>query len=289
MAGMMHVKTSAGRVAVRVSTGARTPMLFLHGNSMSSEAFDALMNGPLARSYRFIAADLPGHGASDNATAPEKTYTLAGYADAMLDVLFALDAPGALVCVWSLGGHIALEMMARSSSVAGAIVVGAPPVTPGQGAIAGFTISDILSLLAAERLDQSERATLAHRLLGPAPPEFALRALERADGRARPILAGSIMQGEGADPAGLLASGERPVALVCGEREPLVSWDFMRAVQGPALWRGAAISIADAGHAPFLDAPAAFSNLLLQFIRDAAGQARAPSTRDEQAGRRLSA
>ena len=66
-------------------------MLFIHGNSMSGEAFDALMSSPLGRSYRFISADLPGHGASDDAGVPEKGYTLRGYADAMLDVLFALD------------------------------------------------------------------------------------------------------------------------------------------------------------------------------------------------------
>lgn len=246
------------------------------------------MNSPLARSYRFIAADLPGHGASDNAALPDKSYTLAGYADAMLDVLFALDAPNALVCGWSLGGHVALEMMARSSAIEGAFVVSAPPVTPGPRAIAGFTISQTLPLLMAEQLDHAQTEELLQILAGDPAPGFARAAIERADGRARAILAASIMNGQGADPA-LLFSGERPIALVCGEHEPIVSWDFLRAAQGPALWRGAAISIANAAHAPFLDAPAAFNGLLLQFIRDAAGRARTPAMRGEQAGRRLSA
>ena len=85
----MHIKTSAGRIAVRTSTGSRNPLLLIHGNSMNSRVFDALLDGPLGRSYKLIAVDLPGHGASDNAAFPDQAYTLPGYADAMLDVLFA--------------------------------------------------------------------------------------------------------------------------------------------------------------------------------------------------------
>lgn len=283
-----HVMTSAGRVAVRVSSGMRTPMLFIHGNSMSGEAFDALMCGPLGRSYRFIAADLPGHGASDDAGVPENGYTLGGYADAMLDVLFALDIQDALVCGWSLGGHVALEMMARSSVVQGAFVVAAPPVTPGPGAIAGFNLSATFALLAAEQLTESDIRELAEIIACAPAPAFVQRALDRADGRARRILFESFMRGDGADPARLLARDDRPLALVCGDRDPITSWDFMRAAEGPALWRGGAIAIANAGHAPFLDAPAAFNGLLLQFMRDAAGRARPPAPR-QQHGQRLTA
>ena len=287
MSGTTYVKTSAGRVAVRMSSGLRMPMLFIHGNSMSGEAFDSLMGGPLGRSYCFITVDLPGHGASDDALIPEKGYTLGGYADAMLDVLFALDIPDALVCGWSLGGHIALEMMARSSAVQGAFVVAAPPVTPGPAAIAGFNLSESFALLAAEQLTEPDKRALAEIIAGAPAPAFVQRALDRADGRARRILVESIMRGDGADPARLLARGDRPLALVCGDRDPITSWDFMRTVEGPALWRGGAIAMANAGHAPFLDAPTDFNGLLLQFMRDAAGRSSAPSPREEHTGRRL--
>jgi pimeloyl-ACP methyl ester carboxylesterase len=274
MSDAMHVKTCAGRVAVRMSSGARTPLLLLHGNSMSSRAFDGLLNGPLGRSYRLVAVDLPGHGASDDAHRPETAYTLPGYADAMLDALFAVGCSEALVCGWSLGGHIAFEMMRRSRSIAGAFAIAAPPVAPGPAAIQGFNATDAFSLFMTEDLDEASRRLLAEISAGPTKPDFAYGAVARADGRARRILVASMMNGVGLDPSPLFQDAQRPVALVTGEREAFASQAFLASVQGPGLWRGSAHQIAGAGHAPFLDAPGPFNTLLLQFLRDAAGLAR---------------
>ncbi len=274
MREVMHVRTGAGRVAVRISSGNRTPLLLVHGNSMSARAFDGLLDGPLGRSYRLIAADLPGHGASENAIAPEKTYTLPGYAEAMLDVLFALDASNAAVCGWSLGGHIALEMMAHSPHIAGAFVVSAPPVAPGAGALAGFNVSDALALYMTEHLDEAAQRMLADISAGAAAPLFAYESVARTDGRARPIVVQSILAGVGSDPQTLFDDAERPVALILGEFEQGVSKDFMQSIHGPALWRNAIQTIAGAGHAPFLDQPVEFNKVLLEFMRDLAKQGR---------------
>lgn len=289
MPEMMHVMTSAGRLVVRLSRGARAPLMLIHGNSMSSSGFCELMQGPLGRSYRMIAVDLPGHGASQDAACPERTYTLPGYADAMLDVLVALDARDATLCGWSLGGHIALEMMARSTALRGAFTIAAPPVTPGPGAILGFNVSDSFALFGTQDLSPADKRRLAICSMGAAPPAFALADIERADGRARRILVESILGGMGADPMKVIADESRMIGLVVGEREELTSWDFMRTVTGPALWRGGALRIRGAGHAPFRDAPEEFNPLLLQFIRDADRRARAPLSGGETVERRLTA
>lgn len=270
MREVMHVKTGAGRIAVRMSPGSRTPLLLLHGNSMSSRIFDTLLEGPLGRSYQLVAIDLPGHGESDNAGVPDRTYTLPGYADAMLDVMFALDIPQAAVCGWSLGGHIALEMMARSQSVSGSFLVGAPPVSPGPGALAGFNVSEKTALYMTERLNEAGQAMLADISAGPATPAFVYDDVARTDGRARRIVVESLLGGMGSDPTPLFENAQRPIALVMGERDEGTSASFMQSVRGPAIWRGGVQIIAGAGHAPFLDAPTSFNALLLQFLRDLA-------------------
>lgn len=272
---VMHVKTAVGRVAVQVSTGARSPLLLIHGNSMSARAFDGLLNGPLGRSYRIMAVDLPGHGASDNAAFPDAAYTLPGYADAMLDVLFALDCPDAIVCGWSLGGHIAFEMMSRSRSIPGAFAIAAPPVRPGPSAIEGFNMIDAFALFMTENLDGARQRTLADISAGAAAPEFAYEAVARADGRARRIFVESMVNGVGADPALLFRDPSRPVALVMGSHDEFASPEFMRSIRGPGLWRGGAQWIAGAAHAPFLDTPAEFAAMLLQFVRHIASLRRA--------------
>lgn len=266
----IQVKTAAGRVAVRLSSGSRTPLLLIHGNSMSSAAFDDLISSPLGRSYRLIAVDLPGHGGSDNATSPESAYTIPGYADAMLDVLFALDASNAAVLGWSLGGHIAFEMMSKSTSIAGVMGVSAPPVTPGPSALAGFNMTEDAILYMTEQLDEAGQRRMAEISAGAAAPRFAYQSVARTDGRARPIVVHSMIGGVGSDPAALLEDEKRPIALILGEMDASISRDFMSSVRGPALWRGGVHTLAGAGHAPFLDAPLEFNALLLDFLRDIA-------------------
>lgn len=291
MPEVVHVTTGAGRLAVRLSTGVRTPLLLIHGNSMSARAFDGLLNGPLGRSYRLMAVDLPGHGASDDAAFPDIAYTLPGYADAMLDALFALDCPGAIVCGWSLGGHIAFEMMSRSPLIPAALAIATPPVRPGPSAAAGFDVTGTFGLFMTEHLDDAGKRVLADVSAGAAAAEFAYEAVARADGRARRIFAESMLNGIGADPAPLFRDPLRPVALVTGAREEFVSRDFMQSIQGPALWRGGVQQITGAAHAPFLEAPAEFAAMLLQFVRDVASLRRARPQADGAPGasRRLTA
>ena len=270
MRELMYVKTGAGRLAVRTSPGSRTPLLLLHGNSMSARVFDALLDGPLGRSYQLVAIDLPGHGNSDNAAFPDRAYTVPGYADAVLDAMFALDISHAAVCGWSLGGHIALEMMARSPNILGAFVVGAPPVAPGPGALAGFNVSEKTALYMTEKLDEASQKMLAEISAGPNTPNFVYEDVARTDGRARRIVVESLLGGLGEDPTSLFGDAQRPIALVMGEHDESMSVNFLQSVQGPALWRGSLQIIAGASHAPFLDASASFNALLLQFLRDIA-------------------
>lgn len=265
-----HVQTSAGKLSVRVSSGHREPVLLAHGNSMCKEAFDRQFDSPLAGVYRMIAVDLPGHGASERPLRPQESYTLSGLADALLDVLFALDASGAVVCGWSLGGHVALEMMARSPALRGALLVGAPPVSPGPRALEGFKPDPALALLGRETLRAEEAAHLLTRLFPGGVPTFAARALEQADGAARRIFVESFLAGCGADPQQLLEKDERPVGLLAGALDPLVERTFLERVEGRGVWRAGDGLVSGAGHAPFWEAPEAFNATLLAFLRHTA-------------------
>jgi len=181
-----------------------------------------------------------------------------------------MDAPNAAVCGWSLGGHIALEMMARSYSIAGAFVVAAPPVTPGPAAIGGFNLTENTGLYMTEDLDAASQRLLAEISVSDPALHKMYEAVARTDGRARRIVVESLLSGVGADPAQLLSDANRPIALVVGEHDQSCSMSFMQSIHGPALWRGGLQIVAGAGHAPFLDAPGSFNTILLQFLRDVA-------------------
>jgi 2-succinyl-6-hydroxy-2,4-cyclohexadiene-1-carboxylate synthase len=89
------------------SWGAGAPLALLHGFTGAGSSFDHLRE-PLASRFRVIAPDLPGHGASPQATGwddalvelrevlPREPFFLAGYSmGARLAVAFALRYPSA--------------------------------------------------------------------------------------------------------------------------------------------------------------------------------------------------
>src|SRR5262249_11096521 len=70
--------TPHGLIAVEETRGNGPPVLLIHGNSSGRHVFRCQMMGPLARNFRLIALDLPGHGDSSDAPDPTHTYTLPG-------------------------------------------------------------------------------------------------------------------------------------------------------------------------------------------------------------------
>jgi pimeloyl-ACP methyl ester carboxylesterase len=133
------------------------PLLMLHGSGMSRHAFDRQLNSALANRHRLVAIDLPGHGETANAADPATGYTITGLAQFVADAMKAMEIDRAAIFGWSLGGHVAIEMMAAyPECVAGTMITGAPPV--GRGPIAmlrGFLRATVMrSMMRGDGADQ---------------------------------------------------------------------------------------------------------------------------------------
>ena len=129
------VPTSFADIAVTESPGDGPAVLMIHGNSSCKEVFRHQLESPQGARLRLIAMDLPGHGASSDARDPAAAYTLNGYADAAVEVLARLGVARATVFGWSLGGHVALNMISRLPGLTGVMISGTPPV---DGSAKGF-------------------------------------------------------------------------------------------------------------------------------------------------------
>ncbi|MFN8125649.1 MAG: alpha/beta fold hydrolase [Candidatus Nanopelagicales bacterium] len=88
-----------------VMAGQGPAILLLHGIGMNHRTWLPILP-ELARDFTVIAPDLLGHGQSDK---PRADYSIAGYANAMRDLLTYLDIPSVTVVGNSLGGGIAMQ------------------------------------------------------------------------------------------------------------------------------------------------------------------------------------
>src|SRR4051812_3151303 len=269
------VVTSHADIAVAQSPGSGLPIVFIHGNSSCKEAFRKQYESPLGEQYRMIAMDLPGHGASSNAIDPARTYSMTGYAAVVSEVLDRLRVDRAVVVGWSLGGHIALEMMKSWPGVVGIMITGAPPVRRDMEAItAGFQPSPALFLAGKNEFTADDYKAFGELTLGKLVGNPELQAaLLRTDGRARQMMFESLMAGQASDQRDIAETASAPIAVVNGEKDPLVNLAYIGGLSYRTLWDEHCFILRELAHVPFLEAPDVFNRLLARFIADMEKQA----------------
>ncbi|MET4107563.1 alpha/beta fold hydrolase [Hymenobacter sp. UYP22] len=108
------------------------PLLLLHGNSQSIEAFAAQI-GELSRHFRVIAVDTRAQGRSQDATTTPLSYEL--FAADMRQLLDSLQLRQVNVLGWSDGGNTALTMALRYPSYVRRLAVMGANLFPGTEAL----------------------------------------------------------------------------------------------------------------------------------------------------------
>ena len=123
--GRLRFRTVVTRRA-RLSTleaGIGPPVLAIHGLGGTKGSF-LLTAAALADRFRVVAVDLPGFGDSDKPIGA--AYDAPFFADAMIDLLDALELDRADLIGNSLGGRVALEVALRDPARVGRLALLAP-------------------------------------------------------------------------------------------------------------------------------------------------------------------
>jgi len=266
------IRTRRAEIHLRESAGSGLPLLMLHGSGASSAVFARQFGSAVTDGRHVIAIDLPGHGASSEAYDPQSTYSIGGLSSTVSMVLDALSLDRVTIFGWSLGGHIAIELLATEPArVAGLMLTGAPPVPRGPlGLLRGFHTHWDMLLASKENFSPRDVERFERLCFGDAgTPEFR-ELVRRADGRVRSIFFRSVLRGDGADQRRTVEQAQVPIALVNGANEPIAKLGYLATLNTAELWEDQSHVIPGAGHSPFWQAADAFNPLLARFADDVA-------------------
>ncbi len=265
------IQTSHGEIAVWDTGGTGKPVLFIHGNSSCKELFLRQFESDLTQQYRFISIDLPGHGHSERAKEPEKTYNLTGYAETVIEVIDQLKLKNPAALGWSLGGHILLSTLEKGQSFSGIIITGTPPIEISfQGFLRGFLPQPRMAILLSQthfsKDDAKRFATYGFDVDLKTYP-FIVEAVEKADGNARTYLTASLKQHIGGNQKAIVETSDTPLCIIQGKNEKSVNNEYLlNEIHYKNLFNNHVYVIEDSGHVCFWEQPEEFNRILGEFL-----------------------
>jgi len=255
------------RIAYRDSGGAGTPLVLLHGLMAHGGFFRA--QADLAADFRVIAIDLRGHGASartgERPTVEQLAADVAGLAE-------ALGLEGAIGVGWSLGATVLWHVLSGPAAwrFAGSVVV---DMTARVRNDAEWDLGlspeacEARSLAISEDFESFAASAGRNIFAQPVAPDrrqdadWASAEFARNDAGAMGSVWASLVR---QDVRALLEKIEHPTLIVHGARSSLYGDDTADHLVA-ALPDARAVRFDRSGHAPHLEEPALFNQILRDF------------------------
>ncbi|MFO7829489.1 MAG: alpha/beta hydrolase [Bacteroidales bacterium] len=246
------------------------PVIFIHGNSLSSVIFiRQLIDSAFSGQFRFIALDLPGYGDSDWSESPETDYTIKAQAGILKDFCQKLGIHSAIFVGHNFGGNILLEALeglpsAKAIALASCVPL-TNPLTPGM-----FLSHPAVPLLSKPGIDDSEIHQIAASFVEPEIryPDFIPEIMRKSDIKTREVFFKALNEGEFNDQYNILKHLNIPVSFFIGEKDQLIDPTHIKNIAIPELWHQNIQIIKDAGHLCFYENPADFNTILKGFLNE---------------------
>lgn len=252
--------------------GTGTPVLLLHGFGAHAIYQWADQVGPFAKEHQLIVPDLLYFGGS-NAT---DRYAVTDQAEAFFRLLDHLNVEKVDVVGISYGGFVAWSMAASQPERIGKVVLVDSPgtvFTPEDEAkaLATFGVSSLDEIVVPDAPDDLRRLLELAYYKPPAVPDFILEDVYNHLYQDRVAEKTALIKNlhENADHFRAIAPRiSQPALLVWGEFDPLFPLEIQRRL---SVWLGPGTQTAvlpKTRHAPNIEAPDAFNEIVLAFLKD---------------------
>lgn len=232
-------------------------LLFIHGNSHSSQSFINQQREEKLSHFRLIFIDLPGHGNSS----PLENYSLPIFAKIINDFINKLGLVRYAIVGHSLGGHIGIHLLKESTPL-GLFIVGTPPQKKpfsGEGFLSN-TKASILNLPKAS--DEELQALCKEFLYNDIDTSLFISDYKKTDPNFRVQIIPSVLMGDYEDEVQILKNFQGVSFGIGSENDLIVSSVYMKDVFDEV---NGAFFLADGGHSNHATSAKKFNNLLNLF------------------------
>ncbi len=244
-----------------------TPVIFIHGNSLSSKVFDKQLNNDLFKNYRLISFDLQGHGNSEKSKNPETQYCIQAYIETLLGVIKQLDLKNPIIVGHSLGGHIAINALNKITDIKALAIFGTPPFKLPPEMDKAYFPRPEMSLAFKPDLSNDEALALASVYCNNSKiAEMLTSEILKTDPLNREYLGKSMVIENFTDEVKILENFDKPIAIFHADNDVLVNPDYFNDLNIPTLWKNEIQIINNSGHSPQYENEILFNDILLDFL-----------------------
>ncbi len=242
-------------------------LVLLHPFPLDRRAWTGNSPALVAAGHRVIAFDYPGFGDALPPPGPlSLSLSIESLSDLVAALLDALAIETATLLGLSMGGYVALAFARRFPARLEALIL-----ADTRAAADGPTAREGRATALATIREQGVEAYLEQslpRLLAPdAPAELRSRVHALAEKRAETLMAGIAALRDRPDRTAELANLRCPTLVLVGQADQVSPSDEMRTIAA-AIPRARFVEIPGAGHLSNLEAPDAFNQAAVDFLRE---------------------
>lgn len=247
----------------------KTPIVFVHGNSMSSNIWQKQFNSSLSEKYYLVAFDIPGCGASDYSKNPEKDYNLSDIGEALVEVIHHYKLTNYFVVGYSFGGNIVMQSILKLQNCKGIFINSVPVTLPLMMDKMYLPNPDLGIMFQKEYTEDVLDRNLKNFFVDEAiMPQFLKHEFRQTDGLLRQAITNNIIEEKIIDEVAALNQVTIPVAFITGEQERVMDNRYFSTFSVANTWRKGVQLIPSANHCPHWETPEEYNTLLNDFITD---------------------
>lgn len=247
-------------------TGKGPAVIFCHGNSSGSSAFEAVVKA-LKGSVRTIGFDLYGHGSSSIRDISQ--CSMKGYSSLLVDFIKKMRLESYCIVGHSLGGHVAIEAAPSLPGLKALVCISSPPFNSNS---IGMAFKDATNgLIFKSSLEKSEVDLLAQTFVNRdvvTPTEYMkviTNIMATKDG-VRSAIGSSVAAGQYLDEVQIINEIGVPVTFIQGQDDKFINTEYYRNIGGDTGKRRCVFYVKDSFHSPHIESPELVASIIKNHV-----------------------